>query len=234
MERKDDNFASWLKEKLSKYKISQSKLAREIGIDQTYICKIVCEKMIATEKIKYLIINFFRENYEEDMPVTALEKLIPATFGEWLSLETTKHDISSEELAKAMGIGSNIIRDIWTGRTISTIERKMKILECLEKVYGIDTTKGEQLLENTINNEKEKYSIWISNTMNGLNIGNAEIAKYLGIGKDNFSKIRTGRVVPSVRKAELIFRFFEEHGIDTIRGREIYKKLHQGTIKYKK
>ncbi|MCI8587265.1 MAG: helix-turn-helix transcriptional regulator [Clostridia bacterium] len=233
MERKEDEFVNWLKEMLEKHEISQSELAKEIGTDLTYICKIVNGRMPATAKMKYLIINFFKQNYGEDYSENPLEKVIPTTYGEWLSLETTKHNISSQELAEATGIKSKTIRDIWSNRIKSTVEKKTKILKYLKEVYGIDITKGEELLERTISSQNEKYSIWINNTMKELQVENVQIANYLGINKNNFSKIRTGRIVPPTEKAELIFRFFEERGIDTTKGREIFQGLYKGTIRYK-
>ena len=179
-----------------------------------------------------MIINFFKQNGETDCPLNELEEAIPTTYGEWLSLETSKNNISSEELSKETGINAKLIRDIWLERTISTIDRKLKILECLEKIYGIDISKGKELLERTISVEREQYSIWINNGMKELGISNIEFAKYLRITPASFSKIRKGRIVPSPEKAELIFCFFEKYGIDTSNGRKLFKKLHQGSIKW--
>lgn len=230
MERRKDDFVDWLIKMLSKHDISQSKLAKETKIHQTYVCKIASRKTRATERVQYVIINFFKQNYGESYPLIALEKT-PTTYGEWLSLETSKNNISSKELAMATGLNVETIRDIWIGRTISTIEIKMKILNCLEEVYSIDVAKGKELLKKPMSTEREEFSNWFINVMSELKISNIEVAKYVGVNVTNLSKIRKGRVVPSAKKAELIFSFFEENGIDTRKGREKYIKLHRGSIK---
>jgi len=122
------NFAKILYDLRQHLSLTQSEMAKELGISQPVVSLIESGGMQASRKIAEKIIKLSQTIAQEE--AEASEK---STFGEWLRDQRAKHNITQAQLAEKAGISQLTISFIETGKTQSP---QKATVQAIEKALG--------------------------------------------------------------------------------------------------
>lgn len=219
--RKDVEFLEWIKEMQRKYYISFIQLEKGTGIERHRISEVINGKKVLTNKFKYLMVVFFEEEYGEIYEFD--EDIRPKTFSDWLHLVTKKYKIADDVIAEELKVGKSSITCMRKGETYLGLEDRKKILDFLQRKFGVDISYGKELLNCIKRKSYMDMGNWLREEMESNRIMDYEIERRVGISQSAISSIRSGRIAPAPKTAEKIFGFFDRKGIDTTDGRKIYE-----------
>jgi len=122
------NFTKILYDLRQHLSLTQSEMAKELGISQPVVSLIESGGMRASRKIAEKILELSKNLEKEE--AEASEK---SSFGEWLRDQRAKHNITQAQLAEKAGISQLTISFIETGKTQSP---QKATVQAIEKALG--------------------------------------------------------------------------------------------------
>lgn len=219
----EKEFVKWVLAMIEKYHMSRNMLGRKTNIDSSHMTSILRCESKATREVKYSIIDFFKNEYDERFVLSGRVDYL--TFGDWLDNVMLKNKIKNSMIAEELNIWDSSILNMRKGVVRLDIEQRRAILELLKEKYQIDISKGEELLDKVENKYYKEIGEWISNVMKTVNINDVELSQCVDISKSTIYLILYGRIALSYNHANKIFAFFEKYGIDTSDVRKTFEEV---------
>ncbi|MCI8655649.1 MAG: helix-turn-helix transcriptional regulator [Clostridia bacterium] len=226
-QQQTEEFRVWFRQMKKKHNICQRQFCKKMNFHEAWFSRIMNGKLEPTDSVMFKTAIFFEKRYNETSFSRKFRTTNAETFREWIDIIVKRYDISDYEIAEVIGTSASSVKAARIGEGFSKEANRRKILNYLFNEYGIDVTEGRKLINCVVEPGRQETAEWIKETMHSNSITAKQLTKELEISESRMSTLINGKAVLSKERAEKIFSFFEENGIDTSEGREKYQLFYE-------